>query len=207
MFLHWSPLPLEATCPASAWQNIMYLATSACCFLPRSTMQLGLLSIGYIGDLGQLASAWWLKVTKWSPSLWLSAWNDTVQVPVSLLFSCSYRGCCSMCSHVEIFVSLFGLNESGDVAQVESWELAVESNSETHAIYSSGQLETGLDWPGFTLLVLEAAELHLAELCCSMRPSYLQLQHRWAIVAFQEFHGTVMGCKEIWAHPETATSW
>lgn len=71
-----------------------------------------------------------------------------------------------MCSHVLITVSLFGLSASDNVPRAaETQALAIESNSENHDIYSSGQLETGLDCPGFTLLVLEPAGLHLAQLC------------------------------------------
>lgn len=59
-------------------------------------------------------------------------------------------------------------------------------------MYSSGQLEAGLDCPGFTVLLLKPAGLHLAQLCWSMRLPYFQLQHRWTIAAFHEYCDSAM---------------
>lgn len=82
-----------------------------------------------------------------------------------------------MCSHVKIIVSLFGLNASDDVPRAaETRALAMETVSENRDTFSRGQLATGLDCPGFTLLMREPAGLHLAQLCWNTRPSYLQLQ-------------------------------
>lgn len=131
--------------------------------------------MGYIGDTGELASTGrlnYLHYLSWVPKIRLCTYQRLFFLCVS-----SYRCCCSMCSHVKIIVSLFGLNASDDVPRAaETRALAMETVSENRDTFSRGQLATGLDCPGFTLLMREPAGLHLAQLCWNTRPSYLQLQ-------------------------------
>lgn len=175
-------------------------------FLFRSSLQGELLPMGYIGDPGKLALTGWLNYLRylsWVPKIRLCKYQ-----PFSFLCVSSYTCYCSMCSLVQITVSLFHLSASHSVPRVaETWALAVESNGENHNMSCNSQLEAGLGCPVFTLLALEPAGLNLAQLCSNMSPSYLQLQHRWSITAVHEYHGSAMGCKQIWPHPEAATIW